>query len=105
MPQSCWQRGLGSGTQSTFILDAKWKPVDSTTSDPKNGIAQDDIYQLHAYATRYGCKAVALVYPQNTRFETTLRYRFFDGIALLALPFDVTQPQRSVALAVRELQT
>lgn len=96
---------LRSGTQNTFILDAKWKTVDSTSADLKHDIAQEDVYQLHAYAARYGCRAVALVYPQNTRFRTTLNYRFFDGITLLAVPFDVTQPQRSVALVIRELQT
>ena len=96
---------LRSGTQNAFILDAKWKTVDSTTADLKHGIAQQDVYQLHAYATRYRCKAVALVYPQNTLFGATLNYRFFDGITLLAVPFDVTQPQRSVALVMRELQT
>ena len=95
---------LRSGSQVPFILDAKWKPVDATTTDLKHGIAQDDVYQLHAYATRYGCAAVTLVYPRNPLFRTTLHYRFFDGIALLAIPFDVTQPRRSVALAVRELQ-
>ena len=95
---------LRSGTRVTFILDAKWKPVDTTTVDLKNGIAQQDVYQLHAYATRYRCAAVALVYPQNPLFRTVLHYQFFDDIALLAIPFDVTHPQRSVALAVRELQ-
>ena len=95
---------LRSGSQVAFILDAKWKPVDTTTRDLKHGIAQEDVYQLHAYAARYRCAAVALVYPRNPRFRTTLHYRFFDGIALLAIPFDVTQPRRSVALAVRELQ-
>lgn len=95
---------LRSGTRNNFILDAKWKHVDSTTSDLKHGISQDDVYQLHAYAELYGCNAVALVYPKNTRFVETLRYRFFDGITLLAIPFDVTRPQQSVALAVHELQ-
>lgn len=94
---------LRQGGQIPFILDAKWKSVDATDEDPKHGIAQGDVYQLHAYAARYGCSAVALVYPRNANFESTLRYRFFDGRTLLAIPFDVTQPQESVCWAIEEL--
>ena len=101
--------------QSTpFILDAKWKEVhanwkevEATEKDPKHGIAQSDVYQLYAYAKRYGCKAVALVYPRNANFanfESTLRYRFFDGRMLLAIPFDVTQPRESVCRTIGELE-
>ena len=87
-----------------FILDAKWKSVDATDEDPKHGITQSDVYQLHAYAARYGCSAVVLVYPRNTNFKSTLRYRFFDGCMLLAIPFDVTQPRESVCRTIRELE-
>ncbi len=90
--------------KTRFILDAKWKEVDATAQDPKHGIAESDVYQLHAYAARYGCSAVALVYPRNAKFESTLQYRFFDdGPALLAVPFDVTQPQESVRRTIEEL--
>ncbi len=96
---------LQAGGETRFILDAKWKEVDATTKDLKHGIAQSDVYQLHAYAKRYKCSAVALVYPRNAKFKSTLRYRFFDdGPALLAVPFDVTQPKTSVQQTIRELK-
>ena len=87
-----------------FILDAKWKRIDADAGDRKHGIGQPDLYQLYAYATRYGCKAVALVYPANPRFATVLSYAFFDGTALLAIPFRVTDPERSVAEAIESLE-
>ena len=87
-----------------FILDAKWKRIDAGTGDRKHGIGQSDLYQLYAYAARYGCKAVALVYPANPRFATALSYAFFDGTALLAIPFRVTDPERSVAEAIESLE-
>ena len=95
---------LQAGDQTRFILDAKWKEIDATIPDRKHGIAQADVYQLHAYAARYGCSAVALVYPRNANFKSTLRYRFFDGPALLAVPFDLTQPQESVRRTLEELR-
>lgn len=95
---------LRSGGKVRLILDAKWKRVDATTDDLKHDIQQTDVYQLYAYAKRYRCEAVALVYPRNESFRRPLRYRFFDGVHLLAIPFDVAQPQSSVARAIGELE-
>ena len=52
-----------------------------------------DLYQIHAYSARYGCEAVALLYPRSRTFEDALHYRFFDGRSLFAIPFDVTKPR------------
>ena len=80
-----------------LVLDAKWKRVDATTDDLKHGIQQADVYQLYAYAKRYRCEAVALVYPRNESFRQPLRYRFFDGVRLLAIPLAVTPSDAGVA--------
>ena len=95
---------LMSRDRVAFILDAKWKRIDASTDDRKHKIIQADLYQLYAYASRYGCKAVALVYPANSRFRTPLTYTFFDGTALLAIPFQVTDPRQSVTDAIRSLE-
>lgn len=87
-----------------FVLDAKWKRIYAGTDDPKHGIQQDDLYQLHAYGARYDCKAVALIYPRSRSFGMPLQYRFFDNTALLAIPFDVTQPEQSVRGTVQTLE-
>ena len=87
-----------------FILDAKWKKVDANSENPKHEIVESDLYQLYAHAALNDCNAMALIYPRNARFESTLRYRFFDGSALLAVPFDVTQPQESVSQIIEALQ-
>ncbi|MDE0059903.1 MAG: hypothetical protein OXP07_17430 [Defluviicoccus sp.] len=94
---------LKEGKGVRFILDAKWKGIDASSEDGKHGIDQDDMYQLHAYGKLYGCEAVALVYPRTGRFESELRYRFFDGLPLVCLPFDVTQPEKSVGQCLQVL--
>ena len=88
-----------------FILDAKWKDIKAHGADPKHGIDQDDMYQLYAYGKRYGCDAVALVSPQTGSFKTELRYRFFDGLTLVCLPFNVENPKESVESSMRILRT
>ena len=87
-----------------FILDAKWKDVDASSEDGKHGIDQDDMYQMYAYGKSYGCQAVALVYPRTGRFASELRYRFFDDLPLVCLPFDVTQPEESVRRCLQVLE-
>ena len=95
---------LRTGRNVRLVLDAKWKHVDATTDDLKHDIQQADVYQIYAYAKRYRCEAVALIYPRNELFRRPLRYQFFDGVRLLAIPFDVTEPQSSVTRTVEELE-
>lgn len=51
----------GVPTTIVRILDAKWKRLDH--HDPRWGVQQTDIYQLLAYAIRYRCRHLELVYP------------------------------------------
>ena len=45
------------------ILDAKWKRLDPRKAG--NGVVNADVYQLNAYADRYGCERLASVYPAS----------------------------------------
>ena len=95
---------LVEGERVAFILDTKWKEIDARSDHPKHGIDQSDLYQLYAYGKRYGCDAVALVYPRTRAFTTDLRYRFFDGLTLICLPFDVREPAGSVRRSIQALR-
>ena len=79
------------------------KRINAPTTDGKHNIDRADRYQLYAYGKRYGCNTVALVYPKNESFSRPLRYNFFDGLSLVCLPFDVTDPARSVKESLDEL--
>ena len=96
---------LKAGKRVPFILDAKWKEIEAGSDDPRHGIDQRDMYQLYAYGKRYGCHAVALVYPRTGAFKTELRYQFFDGLPLVCLPFDVTRPEGPRESVRRSIQT
>ena len=88
-----------------FILDAKWKHFNAETDASKYRPEQGDLYQLFAYGKCYGCKTVALVYPWSQQFKTKLTFRFFDGLKLICLPFNVADPDRSVTEALRVLES
>ena len=95
---------LKEGEQVVFVLDAKWKEISARGGAPKHGIDQRDMYQLYAYGKRYSCHAVALVYPRTGAFEAEPHYRFFDGLPLICLPFDVSQPDGPRNSVQRSLQ-
>ena len=95
---------LRNGKRVAFILDAKWKRIETRGEDPKHGIDQGDMYQLYAYAKAYECDVVALVYPRTQVFKSPLHYRFFDDLRLICLPFDVQDPKGSVRTSIQTLR-
>ena len=52
-----------SGDECVAIFDAKWKRLDF--AEPNSGVSSADAYQMNAYASRYRCKRLALVYPAS----------------------------------------
>lgn len=55
---------VNSGGKPSLILDTKWKRLQTSNENPKNGVSQADIYQLFAYAKHYGCRDNILLYPK-----------------------------------------
>lgn len=92
----------------TFVVDAKWKLLDSEATDANYGISQSDFYQLFAYGQRYlgGHGRMALVYPRTSRFREPLETFFFDdGLSLDVIPLDLeTGCWQESCLPVREVR-
>lgn len=47
-----------------LIVDTKYKLLDDK-DEKKYGVAQSDAYQMYAYAMKYDCKRIILLYPQH----------------------------------------
>lgn len=88
-----------------FVLDAKWKHIGRGGPDLIRDVVSSDVYQLYAYGKRYGCRTVALAYPRSAGFTSPFTCRFFDGLKLACLPFDVANAGASVRTALRTLAT
>ncbi len=58
---SIWKEGPDGTEEVVRILDAKWKRVDPGKTNW--GVSEADVYQLLAYAVRYQCSHLELVYP------------------------------------------
>lgn len=56
-----------SGQAYPLLIDTKYKLLDP--AGRRQGISQDDFYQMFAYAHRYDCPKVLLVYPRPSGME------------------------------------
>ena len=77
-----------------FILDAKWKLLDSEAVDSrrKYGLSQGDFYQLLAYGQNYlsGIGDMFLIYPYNKKFNKPLeKFSFDEKLRLWIVPFNL----------------
>jgi 5-methylcytosine-specific restriction enzyme subunit McrC len=54
------------GNEVVAVLDTKWKRLRGEPGGQELGVAPADAYQMHAYASTYGCREVTLVYPWHS---------------------------------------
>lgn len=72
------------------IADAKWKILDEKEKDLE--ITQADIYQMGSYASVYGVKSLALVYPMQKKLTKPVRLTLEgSGATLHILPVDLSK--------------
>lgn len=91
------------GDRVEQVIDTKWKRISARVDDPKQGMAQSDVYQMMAYGRLYGCSRLILLYPHHAGLgadELHVRHRVAvpgceERLELATL--DVTKPGRLVA--------
>jgi 5-methylcytosine-specific restriction enzyme subunit McrC len=82
---------IGQGPRC-WVLDTKWKRLDSADRAGKYGLSQADFYQLFAYGQKYldGRGDLVLIYPRRASFQQALpRFDFSERLRLWVLPFDL----------------
>ena len=74
------------------IADAKWKILNE---EEKNlGITQADMYQMGSYASVYGVKSLALIYPMQKKLTKPVRLTLKgSGATLHVLPVDLSEKE------------
>lgn len=81
------------GKETLWVMDTKWKLLDSSKRAKNYGISQADMYQLYAYGHKFlddDKKQLMLIYPMNPKFTEVLPvFTYEDGFTLWAVPFDV----------------
>lgn len=63
-----------AGHQHPLLVDTKYKRLDPR--QPHYGVSSADIYQMHAYATRFQAQRVVLLYPQTVETPNPLHRRY-----------------------------
>ena len=83
---------LDKDNQVVCIADAKWKILDE--KEKNLGISQSDMYQMKSYASRYGAKHLALIYPMQKKLTKTVRLTLEGSEAtLVVLPVDLSKKE------------
>jgi 5-methylcytosine-specific restriction enzyme subunit McrC len=85
---------LISSPSGKWVLDTKWKLIDTLDQSTKFGLSQADFYQLFAYGHKYlnGQGKMALIYPRTETFVAPLApFDFGGGLSLSVLPFDLNE--------------
>ena len=75
-----------------WVLDTKWKRLDSNTTGKNYGLSQSDLYQMFAYGHKFleGAGDLVLIYPRTSRFLEVLEvFEYGIGLALWVVPFDL----------------
>ena len=78
------------------LIDTKYKRLDQ--NDLRLGVSQADFYQMHAYAHRYDCARVVLLYPQMAETKGPLRVSFplySEGKIIEAATVDLRMEMRN----------
>jgi 5-methylcytosine-specific restriction enzyme subunit McrC len=75
-----------------WVLDAKWKRLNSMDQDSKYDLQESDFYQMYAYGQTYlkGRGQMLLIYPRTASFRTALESFRFDELTLDVVPFDLS---------------
>ena len=79
--------------QIPLLIDTKYKRL--TLADRRLGVAPADLYQMYAYAHRYDCRRILLMYPQTAGMTEPVRARFlFDDAdrSVAIATIDLTRP-------------
>lgn len=56
------------GSEVLTVVDTKWKRLMGQANE-EFGVAPADAYQMHAYASAYGCREVTLLYPWHSGLQ------------------------------------
>lgn len=86
-----------------FIIDTKWKILDSVKINHNYLMDIKDMYQLYSYGKKYGYKLntipkLILIYPYSNSFTKPLDLFYYEkndaqtGIQLYVAPFDLSEP-------------
>ncbi|MCC7697095.1 McrC family protein [Janthinobacterium sp. EB271-G4-7A] len=86
-----------AGAVPEQVVDAKWKTIEPAAKDW--GVQESDVYQMLAYATRFGCGKGVLAYPvfQGGNFVLPIppvfhiekHHNSFVELKLLLIPIDI----------------
>lgn len=90
--------------ESVIILDTKWKSL-INNKGAYYGISQADMYQMYAYAKKYGTSEIWLLYPVNEAMRDCdpITFDSGDGVNVSMFFVDVADIEKSMEELLKRL--
>ena len=87
-----------------MIADTKYKRLSPQLAD--GGVTEGDAYQMLAYARKWNCSDVLLIYPSSSPYPTQfiLRTTGFNDVNIRVMELNLHQPLENPAGLINELQ-
>ena len=86
-----------------IIADTKYKMVYADSTDAKKGISQNDLYQMVAYAIRFGVTDIKLFYPNTINNDTSTDLKSIEILDELADREKITIKAHQVSILDKEI--
>lgn len=98
-------QGISDGHTRTRIIDMKWKVLNLRSAN--FGISSNDMYQMFAYAKKYSCEQVVMIYPlveSPPDYERSIRYTSED-ITVHVYLFDCVEGEEDLIRFLEDLDS
>jgi len=77
-----------TGLVPSTIVDTKYKILNN--ADKKEGVSQSDLYQMNAYAQKYNCQDIILLYPRlDGQLDKNIRFKVSETVNIHARTVDL----------------
>lgn len=86
-----------------IIADTKYKMVYAANTDAKKGISQNDLYQMVAYAIRFGVTDIKLFYPNTVNNDTSTELKSIEVVDELANREKITIKAHQVSVLDKQI--
>lgn len=96
---------ISDGHTRTRIIDMKWKVLNLRSTN--FGISSNDMYQMFAYAKKYACEQVVMIYPLVESFpnyERSIQYTS-EGITVHVYLFDCVEGEEDLIRFLEDLDS
>ena len=85
----------------SVIVDTKYKILNN--ADKKEGVSQADLYQMNAYAQKYNCQDIVLLFPRlDSQLDRNIKFKVSETVNIHARTVDLCRDLKAEKEELRD---